>query len=243
MARGTGSRLLALLLFASVPVCEAFGFTGPADGDGVSQETAFTHVGVADGLPAGKYDFWVKTSADGAKQLPFVVHTLSNGGTRAWALVYQKRSRSDNLFTVDATGSIDVLSNYKLTDTEINYMTGDANPDAIGALIVPNYDGGHVTGNLLRADDGSRAYPIGSSVTSNVGDMAKSSLVALDYPTAWDVTLNDNSYCGGTQVWANWEGSEAYHFRLNSAAGCSYFNENVNGYSGPTEGILSMFVH
>ena len=47
------------------------------------------------------------------------------------------------------------------------------NPDVWGVTLVPEYQAGYLTGNLLRGET-SRAYPVGSSITSNMGDMISS---------------------------------------------------------------------
>ena len=107
------------------------------------------------------------------------------------------------------------------------------NPDVWGVTLVPEYQAGYLTGNLLRGET-SRAYPVGSSITSNMGDMIKFQLDATSYPTgSWDTTLENNGHGGGEQAWANWFSSEAWKMRWNSGTqGLTYFNEVVNG-KGP----------
>ena len=112
-----------------------------------------------------------------------------------------------------------------------------------GVVLVPNYDSGYLTGNLIRTSPDDRSYSVGGSTGANQSDMAKFSLDADEYPTAWDHELESNTHCGGTQVWANWASSESYQFRYTSAGGCSYFNEAVNGVSnGDYGGSIYGFV-
>ena len=154
-------------------------------------------------------------------------------GGRAWALVMLKQAPpQSSIYTVDAVGSpLSDSGTFKLADTELNYMTSVAtNPDRWGVMLVPRYNDGYYTGNLLRTDDSDRAYPIGSSIISNGGDMIKASLDAASYPSgSWDTSLETNSYCSGPQIWSNWNSAESYRLRWTSAGGCTYFDESVNG--------------
>ena len=219
----------------------------PPINDGSSEATAFAYIAQADSSPDGTY--WFRVSLDGdTKQL-----VVQHWGSRAWALVMRKSVNPDSsIFTVGSVGSptstfdSSASSSFKLADTELNYLTTAAiNPSAWGVMLVPNWNNNHRTGNLLRTDASSRAYPLGGSIINNAGDMIKSSLDAASYPTgSWDTTLSSNSHCGGNQVWANWENSEAYRMRWTAPGGCSYFDEVVNGMgAGEISGGIWAWAH
>jgi hypothetical protein len=184
-------------------------------------------VSQADTLNEGLH--WIKVSPTTAKEVYFVKNT--NG--LAWAVVMHRTGAASNLFTTNAVGTPQLPPNtingtvrFKLSDAEMNYMsTVGNNPDVVGVILIPNYQQGFRTGNLLRNKNLTRTYPTNGSNTANAGDMAKYNInnnPATQYPTSWQTTLQTNSYCGGTQVWSNWVSSLAYMFRWNSASGCMY---------------------
>ena len=117
--------------------------------DGSSTALAFRHVSQCDSLPDGTYH--VMVSATESKQVQIKHH-----GGRAWALVMLKLEfgifGDAGLYTQSAVGDpTDSSLSFKLTDAEINYMTDvDHNPDVWGVILVPEYDHGYLTGNLLR---------------------------------------------------------------------------------------------
>jgi hypothetical protein len=141
-----------------------------------------------------------------------------------------------SIYTIAAVGDPLVESStWKLSDAELNYLTATRHElhDAWGVVLVLKYNDGYLTGNLLRTDENSRAYPLGGSITPNAGDMIKFALDDAHYPSgAWDTTLETNGYCGGNQVWANWRSSESHKFRWTSAGGCAYVDGVVNGFVG-----------
>lgn len=198
----------------------------------------------ADEVADGEY--WIRTSPTTTKLLTVVHHS-----GKAWAIILRKIGSDSRFFSVgsfNAAGAANhpsITQAFKLSDAELHYMTSlSSNPSVTGVLLIPNYNGGYLTGNLLRTDASDRAYPIGGSTGANRGDMAKSSLDATTYPTSWDHELEDNTHCGGTQVWANWVSAESYKFRFTSSGGCSYFNEQVNGVGlGDYGGSVYGFVH
>ena len=214
----------------------------PPTRTGVTSELAFNSVADGDGLPDGLY--YIRVAPDATAQLQF-----DHYGGKAWARVYQKVGTTTSVFTVSAKNSptASFADNYKLSDEQMNYLT--STDSAWGACIVPNYEevyngvwvdsrgAEYVNCNLLRSNDGSRAYPVGSSIIADGGDMAKSNLLAPslnDYPSEerWLTTLFDNNYCGGTQVWAA-DGvafAKALLFRLIANDGCSYHHfSNIAG--------------
>lgn len=208
--------------------------------DGTTPALAFRYVGQCDSFPDGNY--YVKVSSTDAQQL----HIKHHGG-RAWALVMLKlEAPQPALFTQEAVGDpTSLTSSFKLSDTQINFMTDvKNNPDVWGVALIPEYQEGYLTGNLLRGKT-SRAYPVGSSITSNMGEMIKFQLDATVYPTgAWDTTLENNNHGGGQQAWANWLSSESWKMRWNSGPeGKTYFNEVVNGKGWANTAHIYAWVH
>lgn len=214
--------------------------------DGSSASAAFEYLAQANAFPDGTY--FVRVSPTLAKQL-----VVQHWGGRAWGLVMRKSLNPDtSVYSVDAVGNPTSTfdgtsaSSFKLADAELHYLTtATTNPSVWGVVLVPNWNNGHVAGNLLRSDASSRAYPVGGSVTKDAGDMIKFSLDATSYPSgSWDTTLSSNSHCGGDQVWANWESSESYKMRWIAPGGCSYFNEVVNGLgTGEIAGGIWAWAH
>jgi len=196
-------------------------------------------VSQADDAADGTY--YVHVSATSTKRM-VVVHYAG----KAWAMVMLKVGQTSAITTDNAFGDSSNDGTFKLSDVELNYMTtASNNPDVIGVVLIPNYNNGYRTGNLLRSNDGSRAFPIGGGNTANAGDMAKFDVTSPDpYPTNWDTNLEDNTHCGSNQVWANWASDESYMFRWTSNNGCSYFNANVNGVTpGDYTGRIYALLH
>ena len=152
---------------------------------GGSADVALDYISQADGLGGG--NMWLKTSASSAQQLHFVEHK-----GKAWARVMLKYGAASGypsgqpvMFTTGHVGApadfLGTSKGFKLSDTELNYITStSSNPDALGVVLVTNAGAGHTYGNLLRSNGGSRAYPIGSSIIANGGDMAKFNLDLAD---------------------------------------------------------------
>jgi len=207
----------------------AFQFTSGPDG---SAANPFEYVSQADGQPDGLY--YVKTSASTSVELYF----KSNGG-RMFALAAH-RGTGTNFnagFSNAGTGTPGAPTgggDWILAAGDLNYMTSTTNnPDAWGMVLIPNYNAGYNNGNLIRSKGGSRAYPTNGNNTANAGDMAKYNISTGTYPSSWNTSLSNNTYCSGTQVWADFTGGSgtSYGFRWNTAGGCTYFNEGVNGIS------------
>ena len=204
-------------------------YTSGPDG---SQANPFEYVSQADGSPDGLY--YVMTSSSTSREMWF-----KNHGGRMYALAAHRGTGSNfNAgFSNSGSGSPgapDSGSDWILPAAEMNYMTSTQyNPDAWGITLIANYNAGYNNGNLIRSKGGSRAYPTNGNNTANAGDMAKFDITTSNYPSSWNTSLNTNTYCSGTQVWANFTGggSESWGFRWNTAGGCTYFNEAVNGIS------------
>ena len=163
----------------------------------------------------------------------------------------QLAGRQHPLFTTDAVGDALTFTNtgnratysvhnFKLSDSEMNYLTSQ--PDSVGVFLVPGWNPDTPTqntqGNLIRANDGSRAYPIGGSTAgstnhdlhvetapgTDIGDLAKfDPSASTAYPSGWGTSLHDNAHCGGPAVWSwNQDYTTAWAFRWSNYGGCSW---------------------
>lgn len=202
-------------------------YTSGPDG---SQANPFEYVSQADGSPDGLY--YVKTSSSTSREMWF-----KNHGGRMYALAAHRATGSNFNAGFSNAGSgtpstPDSTADWILPAAEMNYMTSTQyNPDAWGITLIANYNAGYNNGNLIRSKGGSRAYPTNGNNTADAGDMAKFDITTSNYPSSWNTALNTNTYCSGTQVWANFTGggSESWGMRWNTAGGCTYFNEGHNG--------------
>ena len=176
----------------------------------------------------------------------------------------QLAGRQHPLFTTDAVGDPLTFTdkgdgstysehNFKLSDAEMNYLTSQTG--SVGVFLVPGWDPETPTqntqGNLVRANDGGRAYPIGGSTAgstnhhlhvetapgTDMGDLAKyDPSASTAYPTSWGTSLHDNNHCGGPAVWSWIEDyTTAWAFRWGNYGGCSHSwggcNDMPNGIS------------
>jgi hypothetical protein len=190
----------------------------------------FQYVSQADGQADGMY--YVKVSSSTTKELYF-----KNHGSRMYALAAQRDTGSNfNAGFSNAgngtPGAPESTSDWIIPAAELNYMTSTTNnPDAWGLTLVANYNNGYTDGNLVRSKGGSRAYPSNGHNVTNGGDMAKFNITTSSYPSSWNTSLNNNTYCSGTQVWTDFTGGSgtSWGFRWNTAGGCTYFNEAHNG--------------
>lgn len=206
---------------------KAFGVTAGPDG---TEANPFEYISQADGKTDGFY--YVKNSAVTSKRVYFKSH-----GGRMWALLAHRMTASgfNAGFSNSGAGTPSdpsSTSDWIISANDLNYMTSPTyNPDAWGMVLIPNYNAGYNNGNLLRSKGGSRAYPTNGHNVTDGGDMAKYDITSGNYPTSWNTSLNNNTYCGGTQVWTNFTGgsSTSWGFRWNTASGCTYFNEAFNG--------------
>ncbi len=197
--------------------------------DGTSSNP-FEYVSQADGSADGMY--YVMTSSSTNKEM-----YLKNHGGRMYALAAQRGTgRNFNSgYSNSGAGTPstpDSTNDWILPATELNYMTSTTNnPDAWGLTLVANYNNRYNSGNLIRSKGGSRSYPTNGNNTTNAGDMAKFDITTSSYPSSWNTSLNTNTYCSGTQVWADFTGggNTSWGMRWNTAGGCTYFNESHNG--------------
>ena len=139
---------------------------------------------------------------------------------------------AEKLHTTSAAGEVtgpQGKSHWKISDNELNWMTTKSNnPTVMGVFITPYKDVGNAKdGNLVRTNAGNPQYPINGSNQPNMGVMAKY-VRGNPEPTVWGGT-NDNTHCGGKQIWSNWTHPESHHFRFNNVGGCGYMNaDHIN---------------